>query len=173
MGRIYLFRGMPACGKTTITDLLSQEMNINIIRKDDIFDKVYEYLSDRKSINILTYNIMSSLLQTQINNNIDCIIDSGLTTKSSYREFIKKIDLKNSELVLFLCICSDKQEWKSRVEQRVKNPLPHQPYKGFDELISSYNENELGCLNNETILDSSEKLPILFEKVIKVIKNYS
>lgn len=173
MGMIYLFRGMPACGKTTITNLLSQDMNINVIRKDDIFDKVYECLSDRKSINILTYNIMSSLLQTQINNNNDCIIDAGLTTKSSYYEFIKKIDLKNNKLVSFLCVCSDKQEWKSRIEQRVKNPLPHQPYKDFDELISSYNENDLGCLNNEIILDSSEKLTLLFGKTIKAIKNYS
>ena len=169
MGRVYLFRGISASGKTAITDKLSREMKINIIRKDDIFDEIHAHISDHKLINSITYDVVAKLIQTQIDNHNDCLVDVGLPDKGNYENFISKIHFNNCELVSFLCICSDKQEWIRRIEERMQNPLPHQSYKGHKDLLRHYERCDLSPVENEFILDSVENLNILYEKITSYV----
>ena len=48
---IYIFRGKSATGKTTLTNILSQKINIPVLRKDDIFDQLSKYEPDIAILN--------------------------------------------------------------------------------------------------------------------------
>lgn len=46
MSKIILLRGKAGVGKTFISNELAKRVNVPIIRKDDIFDTVFNYISD-------------------------------------------------------------------------------------------------------------------------------
>ena len=48
---IYIFRGKSATGKTTLTNMLSERINVPVLRKDDIFDRLAEYEADITVLN--------------------------------------------------------------------------------------------------------------------------
>lgn len=54
MASIYFFRGKTATGKTTITNILSKEINVAVLRKDDVFDVLSLYIGDNSNKNRIT-----------------------------------------------------------------------------------------------------------------------
>lgn len=54
MSSIYFFRGKAATGKTTITNILSKEINVTVLRKDDIFDVLSQYIGVNSDNNRIT-----------------------------------------------------------------------------------------------------------------------
>lgn len=66
--KVYMFRGKSATGKTTLTNILSQRLNIPILRKDDIFDTLSKYETDIAILNSTSYDILAKQIQTCIDN---------------------------------------------------------------------------------------------------------
>jgi len=56
---IYFFRGKAATGKTTITNILSKEINVAVLRKDDVFDVLLPYIGDNSNKNRITYDLLA------------------------------------------------------------------------------------------------------------------
>lgn len=54
MSNIYFFRGKAATGKTTISNKLSKKINVPVLRKDDIFNKISKYIDDNSLNNNIT-----------------------------------------------------------------------------------------------------------------------
>ncbi len=119
MSRIIIFRGKAATGKTYITDLLSKKTNIAVIRKDDIYDKISMYNLEHSLINSISYDVLAKIIQTNIDTNCDLIVDISLAHNSYLEQFLSKINFKDSKLYQFLCICSDNEKWKKRIEKKI------------------------------------------------------
>lgn len=74
MSYVYFFRGKAATGKTTITNLLSNEINVSVLRKDDIFDVLSQSLKDNSQKHSISYDLLAKLIQTNIDNKTDVIV---------------------------------------------------------------------------------------------------
>jgi hypothetical protein len=171
MGKLYIFRGKAATGKSVITDLISKEFNICVLRKDDIYDMLDEKDLDHASKNRLSYNILAKMINTNLKCNCDLIVDIGLANPIYLNEFLDKIDLSKSHVKNFLCICSDEEEWKRRIELRILNPTPNQLFTSADDAIRYYRSNIAVPIQDEIVLDSSEDILDNLEKVKLELKN--
>ena len=167
MGKLYIFRGIAATGKSTITDLISREFNITVLRKDDVYDMLSSELSDHNIKNKLSYNVLAKLIRSNLSLNGTLIIDIGLSNLQHLEEFLGKINLPEIEITKFLCICSDEQKWVKRIEERIKNPTPNQLFKTLNEALKYYHEKDNVAMKDETILDSSKAISALLEVVRK------
>ncbi len=169
MSKVYIFRGKAATGKTTITNQLSTKMNIAVLRKDDIFDKLSQHIMDQSQNNKVSYDILAELIQTSVNNKNDIIVDAGLSNTEGLKMFLSKINFKDSQVFYFLCDCSDNEMWIKRFDERFKNPKPNQYFKSADEIVIYYNNLQITLLNNEVVLDSSHNLDMIIDKIYEVI----
>lgn len=169
MSSIYFFRGKAATGKTTITNALSRKLNVPILRKDDIFDILSYYIKDNSQNNSVTYDLLSKLIQTNINNKADLIIDIGLSNTNGWMTFQAKLDYKDYNTFTFLCDCSNLAMWKMRIAERIKNPTPNQYFKTIEEAVEHYGKGEIKLLDNEYYIDSSDSLDsilnFIYEKI--------
>lgn len=166
---IYIFRGKSATGKTTLTNLLSNKINVPVLRKDDIFDTLSKYVSDISTLNGASYDILARQIQTCIDNNSDIIIDIALQDTKALETFLNKINLKNATIHRFFCDCSDTDIWLDRWKERLKNPLPNQYFKSIDEIAEHYGKCEIKPLNGEIVLDSIILVDELFGRIMEEI----
>lgn len=170
MSKIYLFRGKAATGKTTITNLLCKKLNIVILRKDDIYDKLSLCNLDHSVNNHASYEVLASIIQTNVDLNCDIIIDIGLAHKAHIKEFLSKVNWRNSKIHNFLCICSDNRIWRKRIKERLKNPLPNQSFcSSISEMEIHYKKYDITPLENEIVLDSVDELSDIIKTVCKTI----
>lgn len=169
MSRIFLFRGKAATGKTTITDLVSKRLNIAVLRKDDIYDRLSVLNLGHSQKNKASYDILIEILQTNINTNSNLILDVSLAHNPYLKQFLSEVDLKGAEIYKFLCICSDHEEWKKRIEKRVNNPSPNQIFKSVQEAEEHYEKYDIAEVENEIILDSSDSTSIIMKKISEVV----
>ena len=167
---IYIFRGKSATGKTTLTNILSQQLNIPVLRKDDIFDALSKYETDITVLNGASYDILARQIQTCINNQSNVIVDIALQHIPSFKTFLNKIDFKNSIVYRFFCDCSNKDIWLERWHERLKSPLPNQYFKSIDEIVEHYEKCEIEQLNGEIVLDSILPVDNLIDRIMKNIE---
>lgn len=166
---IYLFRGKSATGKTTLTNLLSQKLNIPVLRKDDIFDALAKYQTDIAILNSSSYDILAKQIQTCIDNQSDVIVDIALQHTPSLKFFLSKVDFKNSTVYRFFCDCSNDDMWLKRWRDRLKNPLPNQYFKSIDEIIEHYEKCVIEPMSDEIVLDSVLHIEKLFDIIMEKI----
>lgn len=167
---IYIFRGKSATGKTTLTNILSQKLNVPVLRKDDIFDSLSKHEKDIGILNSASYDILAAQIQTCIDNQSDVIIDVALQHTPSLKTFLNKIDFGDSTIYRFFCDCSNDNIWLERWHERLKNPLPNQYFKSIDEIAEHYGKCEIKPLNGEIILDSIIPVDDLVDKITEEIK---
>lgn len=167
LSRIYIFRGKAATGKTLITDTLSKNINVPVLRKDDIYDKLAIHYSNSSELNRATFDILIGIIQTNIKTNCDMIIDVGLAHNPNFEQFILNIDLSSCVVSQFLCTCSNTLEWRKRIELRLTNPMPNQFFVSAEEADRYYNTCSISPFKGEVLLDSSQDISILMDKVYK------
>ena len=170
MSKIILFRGKAATGKTLITDILSKELNIAIIRKDDIYDNLAMNNLEHSFINKISYDIMGKIIQTNVDADCDLILDTSLSHNPYLEQFLSKIEFRGSKLYQFLCICSDDRKWGNRLKSRFNNPKPNQLFKSVEEAEEHYNRYDTELFQHEIVLDSAKDVSIIMKEVYEVLK---
>lgn len=58
MGKVIVFRGKAGVGKTAISNEISRMLNIPVIRKDDIYDSIANYVDNHELRNKACYNTL-------------------------------------------------------------------------------------------------------------------
>ncbi|SCY54164.1 AAA family ATPase [Alkaliphilus peptidifermentans] len=169
MNKVFIFRGKAATGKTTITNILSNKLNVAVLRKDDIYDMLSTFGMNHSENNKASYDILGKILQTNVNTNCNVIIDVSLAHKPYLNQFLSKIDFKESEVYQFLCICSNNDEWKRRIEKRLDNPTPNQFFRSVTEAVEHYEQLNIEPLENEIILDSAMDISFIMKKIFEEI----
>ena len=155
MVRMYLFRGVSATGKTTLTNRLGELYHIPVFRKDNIYDSIVSDMTHGDKTRIC-YDALVGMIQTNLDLGIDVMVDIALPHRAYIDLFLGKLDLGNCELIPFFCICSDHATWKSRWVERMKNPAPNQLFVDIDEVDEYYNQFDFTLLENEITIDSMD-----------------
>jgi predicted kinase len=173
MPTVYIFRGKSATGKTTMSNILSHHLNIAVFRKDDVFDPLSKFIGNHKLNSQASYDVLSSMINTSINNGNDVIVDIALPHKPNYELFLSKIDLKNHRIISFLCDCSSESIWLSRWSERLKAPLPNQFFRNLCEIKAHYANMDITPLSGEYFIDSSRDIEALMHDILLHIKEAS
>ncbi len=167
--KIYIFRGKSATGKTTLSNILSKNINTPVLRKDDIFDELHKHEKYISVLNAASYDILARQIQTSIDNGTDIIVDIALQHTPSLNTFLNKIDFKNSTVYRFFCDCSDDEIWLDRWRERLKSPLPNQYFKSIDEIKEHYGRCKIEPQKEEIILDSVLPINKLYNIIMEEI----
>ncbi|MHB8065897.1 MAG: AAA family ATPase [Ruminiclostridium sp.] len=170
MSYVYFFRGKAATGKTTITNILSNQLKVAVLRKDDIFDSLSTYIEDNSVNSNAAYDILARLIQTNIDNQSDVIVDVGLFFTTGFKQFISKLDLRSNNFIIFHCDCTDVDIWKNRFQERLINPTPNQYFSNVDEIINYYSNSKIELLENEYVIDSAKNLGEIMENIYSIIR---
>ena len=174
MGNVYIFRGKAAMGKSTLADMLGKKLSIPVIRKDDIVDalKTTQDIDKRFINNSVCYNILYKIIQTNLNLGADFILDIALGDRQNAKAFFERLDFKNNKALWFFVICSNEDEWKKRLVERIENPLPNQSFKSFEHVLEHYKNADVNPFEHEHVIDSADTLEKSFEDVLKTISSF-
>lgn len=172
MGNVYIFRGIAATGKTTLSDMLAKKLRIPVFRKDDIVDALKMTDDNNKELinNEVCYNILYKIIQTNLDFNADFIMDIALGDIKNAKRFFDRLDFKDNKFIKFLVVCSDENEWRKRHEKRVENPKPHQSFKSFEHVAAHYKTAEIKPFEDEHVIDTAGTLEESFEAVMKIVE---
>lgn len=172
MGTVYFFRGKAASGKSTLADLLARKLSIPVIRKDDVVDalKTSKRIDKASINNEVCYNILYSIIQTNLDLGVDIILDIGLCHRGNATYFYERLDFKSSQTVQFFIDCSDEKVWLKRHEDRLKNPLPHQSFRSLDHVKEHYSTADLTPFDGEYVIDTLGTVEENFRKIDSIIE---
>ncbi|SFL00193.1 AAA domain-containing protein [Paenibacillus sp. 1_12] len=169
MSDIILFRGRPGVGKTTISDLLSSQLNIPIIRKDDFYDVVASYNDIHDQRNKVSYGILFRILESNKKMNGRFILDFPFNQEEDVTRFSDWLKEHNYFLKSILCICSNEKIWADRFNKRKVNPMPNQLITDFIELKQYYKDLSIKPLEGELVVDTTDELDSIISNVTKYI----
>jgi len=171
MGKIYIFRGKAATGKSTLSNMLARKLSIPVIRKDDVIDalKMTENTGKELVNNKVCYNILCKIIQTNLDLGADFIIDSALGDRKNAEFFFDRLNFKDSKVLSFFITCSDENEWRRRHEERIKNPQPNQVFTSFEQVVKHYKNADFNPFEHEYVIDTVGTAEKNFEELLKVV----
>ena len=172
MGSIYIFRGKAAAGKTTLSTMLARELSIPVICKDDVVDALKMTETTDKDLinNKVCYNILSKIIQTNLDLGIDMILDIALGDRNNFKIFSERLNFRNNGVISFFVTCGDENEWRRRHEERIASPKPHQTFKSFEHVIEHYKNADFMPLDGEYIIDTANTVESSFSEILKIIR---
>ena len=96
--KLIIICGLPASGKTTLAQTLSQKLNIAYLSKDIIKENLYDILQgktldDSKKTGLQAIQMLFSLVEHQLKNQVDIIMEAPFNFKEDYilfKKWIKK-----------------------------------------------------------------------------------
>ena len=168
MGHIYIFRGIAGTGKTTLSNMLAGKLQIPVIRKDDIWDALPDTENEIVN-NPICYNILCSIVQTNLDLHTNFIVDVALGDKSNAKHFFQRLNFSNNKVTRFLLTCDNEGEWRERHLKRLKNPTANQNFTSFEHVQSHYKNIDSSPFEDEHIVDTSGTLEESFSKIHDVI----
>src|SRR6185312_14304610 len=168
MSTIILFRGLPAVGKTFISDETGKILKIAIIRKDDIYDSVYADISSHETRNQVCHKIIFKMIGTNLVIDTDLIIDCPFRNIEELEVLSSFVRERNGELKTILCNCTDENLWEERFIERNANPHPNNILIDFKDLKKNYGNPDLEKFGDELVVDTSKSLD---ENILRII-NY-
>jgi 2-phosphoglycerate kinase len=173
MAKIILVRGKAGVGKTLISNELSKKLNVSVLRKDDIFDTIFEYLLDNQTRNKFCYELIFKMITTNLECNVDLIIDCPFHHEDQLNALQQKITEHKGVFIPILCICSDENLWANRFNQRKNNPSPNNLITDFEEMKLHYINKgiKLEALKDELVLDTITEVKELMNQVLQYIKS--
>ncbi|WP_309119313.1 AAA family ATPase [Paenibacillus sp.] len=165
MAKVILFRGKSGTGKTTLSSELGRKLNLPVLRKDDIYDSIADFVHAHDSRNKICFDFLYRFLQNIIDANATIILDFGLNNSNDVYRLKNWIEDRGGELITLVCTCSDDSIWAERLSERGVNPLPNQLITNLSELKDHYKSFNSQHLDGELILDTVDDLDVLIEQV--------
>ncbi len=147
MSKVIIVCGLAGSGKTTIAKSLSKKLRISCLHKDSIKETLYsslsfESLEDSKRIGKPSIDILFSLAQNQIDNDVDIILEAPFNFREDYVLF--KGWEEKPEISLHTVICEISPEIReTRFRTRKRNSAHHDEERNFDSLEDSSIFNEV------------------------------
>ena len=169
--KVILLRGKAGVGKSYLSDLLSKKLNVAIIRKDDIYDALANYVDDHEVRNKISYDVMHKMIESNINSDADVIVDAPFHYLNQVERFDNWIKKKNGKLISFCCNCSDEELWAKRFNLRNENPKANNLITDFNELKGHYKDLRtipmVGEVELDTKHDSDDLLLTIHDKIME------
>ena len=166
--KIILFRGRPGTGKTTLTHAFAERTHFAVLRKDDIYDPVSEYIKEHSDRNKASHGILYKILESNIHSGTTFILDFAFQNSNDYSIIKDWCAERNIEFKSVLVTCSDEKLWAERLERRAENPTPNQLITSFEGFKKHYGTMHLEAEVGELVVDTVK----LVEEIIPEVLEY-
>ncbi|HSQ43712.1 MAG TPA: AAA family ATPase, partial [Ginsengibacter sp.] len=168
-GKIILFRGLPGAGKTFLSSKIAAKTNMAIIRKDDIYDPVSNYIESHMERNEICYQVIYNVIETVLHAKANLIIDCSFRDHKDLNTLSNFIEGRNGKLKSVLCTCTDENLWRTRFNKRKINSKPNNIITDFEDMKRHYANLQLEKYKDELVMDTKEKSSLLIEEITKYI----
>jgi predicted kinase len=158
MSTIILFRGLPAVGKTFISDETGKILKTAIIRKDDIADSIHSDISSQEIRNKICHKVIFNMIETNLAADTDLIIDCPFKNIDELKNLSAFIRERKGQLKTILCNCTDENLWEERFNERKANANDDGLLLDFKDLRKSYPNLVLEKFGDELVVDTSISL---------------
>jgi predicted kinase len=166
MAKVILFRGRAGTGKTRISNEIGKRLKLPILRKDDIYDTVSDFIAEHDARNRFCYRLIYQMMKTNLNCGADLIVDAPFPNIIELGRWIKD---NNGIFLPILCTCRSEEIWAHRFNQRRRNPRPNNIITDFAEMKKHYGgELFLQPVDGELVLDSVYEIEVLVKQVRRV-----
>jgi 2-phosphoglycerate kinase len=171
MSKVILFRGKAGVGKSHLSSFVGQALNIAIIRKDDIYDSIAEYVEKHDDRNEICHETINRFLTTNISCGTDVIVDTSCHYINQVLDFKEWVLGQGAGVKSIVCICSDERLWANRFNKRKLDPKPNNLITDFEVLRGHYKNLNTDAIDGELILDTVEDINELIKKAIQYINS--
>jgi predicted kinase len=113
------FKGLPGCGKTTLSRALGQSLGWPVVSKDDFSAILDERLTDYGP---LAHELLWNTARALLSQGFSVICDSTLMGATSYAQACRVARETGADLIVVECYCSDERLWRQRIEARKDYP---------------------------------------------------
>ena len=171
---LIVMRGLPGCGKSTLSRALSKHLNWPLIDKDDVRDMLGDEIP---GIGGLAYEIMFNVARRQLLQGLNVICDSPLVARVSYDRAKAIANETQAYLAVIECACSDESLWRSRITERKTQGLPthHQTdWDSFQEYRRFYlSQANYALLRPHLVVDTAKPLHDCFAEILAWLEQAS
>ena len=141
---VLIITGPPAAGKTTLSRKLAQELNLPLIVKDDIKDKLFDVLGwkDRdwsKQLGGASFEILFQILESLLQAQTSCIVETAFHQVSA-PTFLDLKDRYGFHPIQIVCTASPDllfQRFKQRSESGERHPGHVDAQGTYDQYLES------------------------------------
>ncbi|MBT3584208.1 MAG: AAA family ATPase [Halobacteriovoraceae bacterium] len=178
---ILLLQGPPGSGKTYIGKRLSSELGILHVSKDDLKETFFDALGNEeaetsKKLGMLSNKLLFKLIEKVPGNNSHIIIESNFDPELGKVELINALGDKEITIVeIFLTASNEvlKKRFKERWEsgERHRGHVDDKRYADLEEYLST-KPRPLSFAKEIIEVDTEDKKEIIYQKVLKEVKNY-
>ncbi len=168
--RIILFRGRPGTGKTTLTHAFAEKTHFPILRKDDIYDPVSEYVNEHSERNKASHGILYKILESNVHSNSTFVLDFAFQNSSDYSIIKNWCMERDVEFKSVLVTCSDEKLWAERLDRRAENPTPNQLITSFEGFKKHYGTMYVEPEQGELVVDSVKPVEEIIQAVLEYTK---
>ena len=163
--KLILFRGRPGTGKTFLSALFAEALQLPVLRKDDLYDAVSSLHPDHRLRNKATYDALYAILQSNRSNNGVWVLDFPFQTPEGLAQLTAWCTKHAVRLQSILVVCSNEQLWAARFNRRALHPLPNQLITDFEVLRTHYDPLQLRAGAGELLVDTTDTAEQNLEKI--------
>lgn len=115
MNKLVIFSGPPGVGKSTSSYRLAQKTSWALLTRDQI-DRSLEHVGIvNKDAGL---EILLGLTKINVQNNVSVILDWTFSKREARKHLKQIVEATNTRVYVIVCICSDFDLWKKRIETR-------------------------------------------------------
>ncbi len=164
MPKLILFSGPPGVGKSTLSYRLAKDKHFTLLTRDQI-DRSLERLGiENKDAG---YEVIMDLAKLNLQNNISVVLDATFTINEARSSAIQTAAETKAMLYIIVCICSDIDLWKQRIESRPEVVEGWTPADWIEaqRVLGNYEKWD----NEHLVLDSVDPIEKNYQKLLKYI----
>lgn len=124
---ILLMQGITCSGKSTLAKAISEKLNIDLIEKDILIDKIIEKFPGRKECSRFCENLIFDEIERYNKANKHLVIDTTLGKDRLFKPIKKICNETNTRMLIINCFCSNKEIWEQRVRTKPGSILNNDP----------------------------------------------
>lgn len=168
---LIIFRGMAGCGKSTLAREVSHATGVPLVGKDDVFGVLVKDGLSVADCNRLSFDILADICGRALADKSTFIVEVALPHRAHMEIFVSRLNAEAGDIKILRCVCSDREEWRRRIEARIISPKPHEIFPSFEDMLEHYSKADTSMLEGEDVVDTARPLSECVEKALGIIKS--